>query len=424
MRTRGGSVAALGWGASIGVLGGLVGLGGAEFRLPVLLGVFRFRPLDAVILNKAMSLIVVAAALVFRTRSVPFSMSVAHWSIVADLLAGSLIGAWSGAGWAIRMRGDTFYRLIAILLVLIAAVMLLGHGAVTQFTLPGSRGEQYLVGIAAGFAIGVVAAVMGVAGGELIIPTLVLLFGLDAKLAGSLSLAISLPTMITGFVRYSRDRSFVVLKANAALVRWMALGSVMGAFCGGLLLGIVPAHYLLPGLAIILMVSAIRVWRHASPSTYAGSREGHIFNFEPDDVRALTYMPLRFRMKLDLCALHLSQRQWSNLPRSVRLSLINAPCHSDAEAAQLRSDIARAVQESGGGSVRSLDRQEPAWRDLEVPPQVGQMLDALRLPAIGSETWREMSDDKRFAILKLTRRGHAKNLEAALREFGLLNGHT
>ena len=67
-------VAALGWGASIGALGGLVGLGGAEFRLPVLLGVFRFRPLDAVILNKALSLIVVAAALVFRTRSVPLSV--------------------------------------------------------------------------------------------------------------------------------------------------------------------------------------------------------------------------------------------------------------------------------------------------------------------------------------------------------------
>jgi hypothetical protein len=50
--------------------------------------------------------------------------------------------------------------------------------------------------------------------GGLLIPTLILLFGLDLKLAGSLSLAISLPTMLTGFARYSRDRSFVVLKKN------------------------------------------------------------------------------------------------------------------------------------------------------------------------------------------------------------------
>ena len=35
------------------------------------------------------------------------------------------------------------------------------------------------------------ASLLGVAGGELLIPTLVLLFGLDLKLAGSVSLAIS-----------------------------------------------------------------------------------------------------------------------------------------------------------------------------------------------------------------------------------------
>jgi uncharacterized membrane protein YfcA len=49
-------------GAVVGLLGGLVGLGGAEFRLPLLIGVFGFAALDAVILNKATSLIVVATA--------------------------------------------------------------------------------------------------------------------------------------------------------------------------------------------------------------------------------------------------------------------------------------------------------------------------------------------------------------------------
>ena len=46
-----------------------------------------------------------------------------------------------------------------------------------------------------------VASLLGVAGGELLIPTLVLLFGPDIKLAGSLSLAVSLPTMIVAFTR-------------------------------------------------------------------------------------------------------------------------------------------------------------------------------------------------------------------------------
>jgi uncharacterized membrane protein YfcA len=77
---------------------------------------------------------------------------------------------------------------------------------------------QLVAGVAARLVIGVVAAVLGVAGGELLIPTLVLLFGADIKLAGSLSLAVSLPTMIVGFPRYSRDQAFAVLDRNRAFV--------------------------------------------------------------------------------------------------------------------------------------------------------------------------------------------------------------
>ena len=114
----------------------------------------------------------------------------------------------------------------------------------------------------AGFAIGVVAALMGVAGGELLIPTFVLLFGVDIKLAGSLSLAVSLPTMLVGFARYSRDRSFVVLSENRTFVLVMAVGSIAGTFIGGQLLGVMPSVVLLPVLAMILLVSAVKVWRH------------------------------------------------------------------------------------------------------------------------------------------------------------------
>lgn len=76
------------------------------------------------------------------------------------------------------------------------------------------------------------------AGGELLIPTIVLLFGLDIKLAGSLSLAVSLPTMIIGFFRYSKSSSFSVLKEEMSLFKWMSIGSIIGAAIGGLLLGV------------------------------------------------------------------------------------------------------------------------------------------------------------------------------------------
>lgn len=256
-----GRLAAFGGGAVIGTLGGLIGLGGAEFRLPLLIGAFRFAALEAVILNKAMSLVVVAFALPFRMGAVPLDAVAAHWSVVVNLLAGSLAGAWLGAGWATRLRAQSLYRVIAVLLVLIAGALMFGHGE-GGGELVAAGWLQVVLGVAAGFGIGVVASLMGVAGGELLIPTLVLLFGADVKLAGSLSLAVSLPTMIAGFARYSRDRSFTVLGRNRGFVVVMAVGSVIGAFVGGQLLGVVPGAVLLPLLAAILLVSAVKVWRH------------------------------------------------------------------------------------------------------------------------------------------------------------------
>lgn len=253
--------AAFGGGAVIGTLGGMIGLGGAEFRLPLLIGMFRFAALEAVILNKAMSLVVVATALPFRTGTVPFSEVAAHWPIILNLLAGSLAGAWFGAGWATRLKSQTLYRILAALLVVIAVIMLFGHEtAATGRLLAGTA--QMIAGVIAGFGIGIVASLMGVAGGELLIPTLVLLFGADIKLAGSLSLAVSLPTMLVGFARYSQDQSFAVLGRNRTFLLTMVAGSVVGTFIGGLLLGVVPGTILLPALAAILLISAVKVWRH------------------------------------------------------------------------------------------------------------------------------------------------------------------
>lgn len=256
-----GGATAFGGGAVIGALGGLIGLGGAEFRLPLLIGVFRFPALQAVILNKAMSLIVVASALPFRAYTVPFSAIAAHWTIIINLLSGSLLGAWLGADWATRVASHTLHRVIASLLIAIAFVLMFGHDMATSHALLGGS-AQAVVGALVGFVIGVVAALMGVAGGELLIPTLVLLFGLDIKLAGSLSLAISLPTMLVGFARYRRDRSFAVLQHSRGFVLVMASGSVVGTFLGGLLLGWAPTPILLPFLAVILVASAIKVWRY------------------------------------------------------------------------------------------------------------------------------------------------------------------
>lgn len=249
-------------GFAVGTLGGLIGLGGAEFRLPLLIGLFGFDALSAVILNKAISLVVVASSLPFRMGAVPFSSILERWDVIVTLLAGSLVGAWFGAGWATKLKSKTLYRVLAVLLVLIATVLLWGHEPNSQSSLALTGISLAIVGIACGFGIGVVAALMGVAGGELLIPTIVLLFGADIKLAGSLSLAVSLPTMIVGFTRYSQDKSFSIIRSQRRFLIIMAAGSILGAFVGGRLLGVIPTSLLLPILAAILIVSSIKVWRH------------------------------------------------------------------------------------------------------------------------------------------------------------------
>lgn len=115
--------------------------------------------------------------------------------MVVNLLAGSLAGAWVAADWATRMHSRTLHRVLAFLLVLIAVVLAATHyadvGGLDLDAVP-----RTVAGVIAGVGIGMVAAFMGVAGGELLIPTIVLLFGIDIRLAGSLSLLVSLPTML------------------------------------------------------------------------------------------------------------------------------------------------------------------------------------------------------------------------------------
>lgn len=252
-------------GAIIGALGGLIGLGGAEFRLPVLIGGFKIPTLEAVIFNKAMSLAVVAIALVFRTKSISLDQLIAHLDIVINLLAGSLIGAWWAAGRAIKMSRIWLDRIILILLVLLSFVML-SEAWMPLHSISGGLFQPSIAtifaGVISGFFIGIVAALLGVAGGELLIPTIVILFGADIKLAGSLSLMISLPTMVVGFSRYTNADAFQVLRRERSLFVWMLTGSVIGAATGGLMLGLFPVNALMTLLGVILIISAIKTFQH------------------------------------------------------------------------------------------------------------------------------------------------------------------
>ncbi|WP_428737969.1 sulfite exporter TauE/SafE family protein [Sulfurimonas sp.] len=251
-------------GAIIATLAGLIGLGGAEFRLPLLKSVFQLKTLKAVILNKATSLVVVFFALLFRSYEIPLEQLWEYKTIIFNLLFGSMIGAWLSAGFAMKIDEVLLDKFIFVLLLFLAGVLLLEHLYLDHNTTPlfETFYLQITAGVLAGFFIGAVASILGVAGGELLIPAIILLYGVDIKLAGSLSLAISLPTMIIGFTRYTRSEAFIVLKEERNLFIALAIGSLIGSALGSAMLWIVSSDVLILLLSLILVISAYKSFHH------------------------------------------------------------------------------------------------------------------------------------------------------------------
>jgi len=54
-----------------------------------------------------------------------------------------------------------------------------------------------------------------------------------------------------------------VLRKERPLGVWMAIGSILGAALGGVLLGLVPTRLLLALLGVVLLISAIKTFKHA-----------------------------------------------------------------------------------------------------------------------------------------------------------------
>src|SRR5215203_4897402 len=217
-------VAALLYGAPIGFLGGLIGLGGAEFRLPVLAGVFGYAARRAVALNLAISLVTVVSALLIRGGRLSFAPLLGLLPVVVAMIAEAFLPQ------------DVSGLLPDPLLVRVVAAAVFGLG------------------------VGLVSSLLGIAGGELIIPTLVFAFGAGIKTAGTASLLISLPTVAVGVLRHRRLGSFADLADLTQTVTPMGAGSVIGAVAGGFLVGAAPASVLKFVLGVILIVSAVRIF--------------------------------------------------------------------------------------------------------------------------------------------------------------------
>jgi uncharacterized membrane protein YfcA len=246
----------------IGLLGGLIGLGGAEFRLPVLAGPLGYTPRQAIPLNLAISLVTVAAAFLTRGRIFSLDPLIPLWSAILALIIGAVGAAFWGTALVGRFSDLLLERLILILLTVIGLALIV-EGFLPQEVpglLPVSLAWRVGSGLLFGVAIGLVSSLLGVAGGELIIPTLVFAYGLDIKTAGTASLLISFPMVLVGVVRYARQGAFARRQLLTETVAPMGLGSIIGAVAGGLLAGLIPAGLLKIALGLILNISARRIF--------------------------------------------------------------------------------------------------------------------------------------------------------------------
>ncbi|MGC9121206.1 MAG: sulfite exporter TauE/SafE family protein [Sulfurihydrogenibium sp.] len=242
----------------VGNLGGLLGLGGAEFRLPILLYVFHFTILSAIVVNLSVSFFTVVFSFIFRGMVLDFSVVFSYILIAVNILVGSLLGSYLGVNFATSINQNLLKKIVAIILILIA-LLLMFHQSIHHYTIDISEFYKITLGLFLGLIIGIVSSMLGVAGGELIIPTLTLVYGIDIKIAGSLSLLISIPTIMLGLYKYSKKGQSEIIKSEKTFIVFMALGSIIGSFTGSLFLYRFSSETLRIFLGVILIISALKM---------------------------------------------------------------------------------------------------------------------------------------------------------------------
>lgn len=253
-------------GAAVAMLGGLIGLGGAEFRLPILIAIFALYPHRAVRINLLISLATLAMSAVARFGFL-HTVSLADHSVeIFGMLAGGIIAAWFGAALLSRIPQTRIVGVIAVLLLTTAGLL----AAETVFSgtawtaLAHDSPWRGAVAVIAGLLVGAVSSLLGVAGGEFIIPLLIFIFGADIRTAGTASVLISIPVVITGVARHWLTGHYRSPSMFQNLILPMALGSLVGAVAGGYLAAWAPADALRVVLAAILAVSALKLWTKRS----------------------------------------------------------------------------------------------------------------------------------------------------------------
>lgn len=211
--------------ALIGVLGGffsgLFGVGGGIILVPLLILVLGYGQK----LASGTSLAVIVPTAIAGTVSYAATGSV-DWVAGACLGAGAIGGSLVGT-WLLHRLHVVLLRWLFIVFLIVVAVQMV-------FTVPErDLGLEMtptlallLVGV--GFIVGVLSGLLGVGGGVIVVPVLILVFGVSDLIAKGTSLLMMIPTALTGTIANYR-RGNVDLRAAVVVGLLAVIASVGGS---------------------------------------------------------------------------------------------------------------------------------------------------------------------------------------------------
>jgi uncharacterized membrane protein YfcA len=177
-------------GLSLGLLGG----GGSILTVPVLVYALGMDPKTAIALSLA---IVGATSLIgvvnhYKNKNIDFKVALLFGPI-------AMLGTFIGAKLSQFMSASTQLLLFAVIMILAAYFMY--KPTKLNETKKENKNRYFLI-IAEGLIVGIITGIVGVGGGFLIVPALVLLSGLDMKKAVGTSLLIIAAKSFSGFAGY------------------------------------------------------------------------------------------------------------------------------------------------------------------------------------------------------------------------------
>lgn len=254
---RGGLPAELGVGAVGGMIGGLFGGGSGVFYVPTLEAMTRLP--RATLHGTATA----ANTAVVGVGALTFALVGGHldWNAGLGMLVGGTIGGLFGAALLLRVSAAVLRRLfVAVLLASVLKLVLdiagadpLDGGAVFSPAVVSSWLYLAPVSLACGFLIGAWAAAVGLGGGLVAVPVLMVLFGCELHTAIGTSLLMFFPNSIVGWIMHARQGT-----ASPRLSLTLNLGALPGAIAGAILALVLNADVLSAIYAAFCLFVAVR----------------------------------------------------------------------------------------------------------------------------------------------------------------------